>query len=142
MLLNGYEVSFEWLNIMEITVMFLQHCDCIKDHWIVHIKMVKIVKKVKPKNNSLLWHTISCLILLLSSPVFFFFFFSLPSVKYRSLGEKKNDSTFLGSSSWLKNLIYMRQINRRKLNRSLIAFILGRDQGKLTNLPKWPKLSL
>jgi len=33
----------------------------------------------------------------------------------------------------------MRQINRRKLNRSLIAFIHGRDPGKLSTSSKWLK---
>ena len=50
--------------------------------------------------------------------------------------EKKNSSTFQGSSGWSRNEIDMRQINRRKLNKSLITCIDGRDPGELSNLPK------
>ena len=33
----------------------------------------------------------------------------------------------------------MRQMNRIKLNKSLITHGRGRDPGKLSNSPKWPK---
>ena len=33
----------------------------------------------------------------------------------------------------------MRQINRRKSNKNLIACVGERDPGRLSNSPKWPK---
>ena len=50
---------------------------------------------------------------------------------------KKFSSTLLGSSGWSKNYIDMGQINRRKLNKSLVTSIHGRDPGKLSNSLKW-----
>ena len=49
---------------------------------------------------------------------------------------KKFFSALLGSSGWFKNEIDMRQINKRKTNKSLITCIHGRDPGKRSNLPK------
>ena len=56
------------------------------------------------------------------------------------LGKKKFSSTLLGSSSWSKNEVDMRQLNKRKQN--LIPCIHERDPGELSNSPKWLKPSL
>ena len=50
-------------------------------------------------------------------------------------------STPLGSSGWYENYTDMRQINRRKLNKSLITQIHGKDTGKVSNSSKWLKPS-
>ena len=49
-------------------------------------------------------------------------------------------SSILGSSSWSKNEIDMRQLNKR--NQNLITCIYERDPGELNNSPKWLKPSL
>ena len=53
---------------------------------------------------------------------------------------RKKVSSILGSSSWSKNEIDMRQLNKRNLN--LIPCIYERDPGELSNSPKWLKPSL
>jgi len=51
---------------------------------------------------------------------------------------KTFSSTLLGSSGWCRNQIDVRELNRRRSNKSSIICIHGRDTGKMRNSPKWP----